>query len=241
MVLGGEGCLLCQHGSEAMRRNTVAEFEQEIGPFEPVVFWSLIAAKPEYVLAEHFESQRTNHHYLFRIDFTPLLRDHAHGLAVRLRNMLVPSLLRRQWIKRLVCPDDHEAVVLARALAGALELADSSVVAIPRDKVLRLVTGQVLTQDVIDALKSRGIDTALAKENVILIDQAVHHMGTLGAIDAICAHSAATVLASGVALDRAGSSKDLSKYFSHARYVSLYSWPSPPKLRSECPCRPIVQ
>lgn len=228
-------CPFCIQDIVPQVASDLSGFERKVKGFDDFTFWSLVAARSEYVLVGHWESDRTSYHYLFRVITRPLFERHSRGLAVRLRNLLLERGVVPRWIKRIVCTDGEESAMLAEALAAVLQLGPAAVVRIPRSVFMHL-TGRVPDANLAPALKRMGFHKALFGKNVIIVDQAAHHFGTLGNLEAICHTCGSEVLAFAVFLDRVGSRISLGDYLAHSHYVSLYSWPSPPRKRHECAC-----
>jgi len=238
----GHSCPFCAQGDVAVRGRTILDCTGAIGEFDPYTFWELISSVKGAYSGEHWLSDRTKYHYLQRISVSPILRQHGFGIACRLRNRLLSAGIRPLWIHNVLCPDEPEAVGLAQRLAIALGKEDKCIVRIPR-RYFNGITATSVNPEVDSFLKSTYGDDALYKRNVIIVDQAAHHFGTLAALSHLCRNCNATILAFAVFADRIHPSIEVGDWLPDAHYLALYKWPWPPFQGDECPCvsRPVVQ
>lgn len=232
-------CAYCIQESPLLTAVDFDGFARATGEFDPFTFWQFLGQDATYYSATHYPSERTQNHYQFLILADPIFRAWGFDIAIRIRNSLQAKGILPNWVNKIVIPEDPEAKLLAEVLARVLGLrADSDVVSIPR-AALRSVAGQDISQEGVKLLDSLSI-VGLKGKNVLVLDQAAHHLKTFSALRAICDHYGALVLAFAVFVDRTqhplGGIEQL--YGSH--YVKLYSWPCPPKRDYECPCVPQI-
>jgi hypothetical protein len=235
-------CPFCAQGDTAVRGRTISDCTSAIGEFDPYTFWELISSVEGAYSGEHWLSDRTKYHYLQRINVAPILQQHGYGIACRLRNRLLSAGIRPLWIHNILCPDEPEANGLAQRLAMVLGKEDKCIIRIPR-RYFSGITATAVNPEVESYLKSTYGSDALYKRNVIIVDQAAHHFGTLAALSHLCRNCNATILAFTVFADRIHPSIEVGDWLPDAHYLALYKWPWPPFQGDECPCvsRPVVQ
>lgn len=228
-------CRFCEQGVPAVRRDHFDAFAREVREFEPFTFWEFVSQSPDFVRIGHWPSDRTPNHYLFRIMTDPIFKQHRYGVAIRLRNALASRGVLPDWVRKIVCTEGEESSILSTTLAQELGLRDQDVVRIPR-KFFDSIAGKELDQELTRYIDTNYGANVLSHQNVLIVDQAAHHFGTLSALRQICAFYDCIVLAFAVFIDRADTALSLGEYLHDCHYVALYSWPVPPRRAWECVC-----
>lgn len=227
-------CMACQQDSCAVPGETYDDYLASVSDYDSYTFWQLMAYDAAFLDIGHWKGDRTPNHYHFRIMAGPLMTRFGYELASRLRNALSRKGIIARWIHKIVIPNDPEARALARAMAERLGLEPTAgIIEIPRT-ALQSMAGPDLPEDARVALNAQL--TALGGKNVIIVDQAAHHLKTLSALRKFCAHARAVVLAFAVVVDRTAGDVIEGDYLYDCHYVWLYSWPCAPRLGYECPC-----
>jgi adenine/guanine phosphoribosyltransferase-like PRPP-binding protein len=228
-------CEFCKLGSKFTVVDNLYDVEQELSGFDSVVFWKLVASEPSFFEVRHWESGTTRYHYHFRILTRELFSRHARAIAMRLRNTLRGRGVVPGWIRKIVCLDEAEAVALSNALAERLTLSSQNdVLRVPREKLE--VVGRQLSSATQEWFTGRYGADQLSGKNVILVDQAAHHLRTYSALAALCDWFGATVLAFTVFLDRTPADLALGDFLPNTHFFSLYNWPSGPRRVYDCAC-----
>jgi hypothetical protein len=230
-----EPCVYCDQGVPLLEAESFNHLANSIGVFDQVTFWQFIGQDKSYYDVGHWVSGRTRHHYLFRVLTSSIFSDWGFDLAARLRNSLRTHSIMPQWIRKIVIPDEPEAILLAESLLRVLGLENDCIIAVPR-RFFSSVTPQDVGQDVIDFIGSKYGDRSLDGTCVLIVDQAAHHFKTVSALHRICRAFNASVLAFVVFIDRTQPGFSIDEFLPDSKYVALYSWHSPPKRGFDCLC-----
>jgi hypothetical protein len=229
-------CRFCRQENEpAITAEYFDDFARKISNFNPFTFWEFVAQSKDFIKVGHWASDRTPNHYQFRIMTDPIFKRHCYDLSLRLRNILRSKGILPGWVRKIVCTEGEESTTLSIGLSEVLGLSQNDVVRIPR-RFIASIAGKQLSPDLLEHVGSSYGDDALRQQNVLIVDQAAHHFKTLSALGDICEHYDCTVLAFAVFMDRTDKAFSLGDYLHNSHYVSLYSWPVPPRRAHECPC-----
>lgn len=231
---GKSSCPFCFHDVKPTGGEYLQGYLAEIEEFHPFVFWELVSSTEGAFLDGHWPSPRTKYHYLHRVRCEPLFRKHGYGIAIRIRNLLTRHVYA-EWIDTLLCPDEPEATLLAEQIIRSLKTSYKQLVVIPR-RYFTGVTGTSIPVGLSDFLTEKYGNNPLDRRNVIIVDQAAHHFGTLSALSHICRFLGGRILAFAVAVDRLSATTLLSDCLPNSHYLSLYRWPCPPFKPDQCPC-----
>ncbi len=223
------------------------DFAMKLGRYDPFVFWEFLHQNRNFVDVGHWEAKRTDNHYLFTIHAEPIFRRFGFDISLRFRNLLVGKGILPTWVNKVFCADDNELIPLAETFASVLGLSKQDVVRIPRvlrDPVTKRetydlkhsVVGREMDAELQRFLTKRYHKSSLTGQNVVIIDQAAHHFRTLSSLKQICETFDCHVFAFLVFVDRTEFGFSLGEYLPDSHYLSLYSWPVPPKRKHECPC-----
>ena len=233
---GNSPCPFCKQGVPFFSGENFVDFEKSILHFEPFTFWEFIRQDERFYSAGHWTGGRTVNHYQFRIMTKPCFEQFSYSLAIRFRNILKSESIIPQWVKKIVCTEGEESSTLAKSLAEVFGLSSTDVISIPRE-YFKSIAGKDLGVELVNHMKrSLEKEDSLNRRTVLIVDQAAHHFKTLSALRRICEYYDCVVLAFAVFIDRADTSL-IGEYLYNSHYVSLYSWPSQPRLPDECPCR----
>jgi hypothetical protein len=207
-----------------------------IGAFHPYVFWQLLRSDPAFLLVGHWRSPVTPNHFQFRIACTPVFETHAYGIATRMRNEIIAKGIIPDWVHGIVCTGGEESGALALALAGVLHVPMDAILRVPR-RLFRGIAGPDIGMDLATWLQDpeNGAERIMGR-NVIVLDQAAHHLRTFRSLKRVCEHLESTVLAFSVFVDRTGHEMALGEDLYDAHYLPMYSWECPPRLSHDCPC-----
>lgn len=229
-------CPFCAQGSPLVSGEYFVRFAEQVGEFDSFAFWELVSDVNGGYSDAHWLSNRTGYHYLHRIKALPILAKHGYGLACRIRNMVVRRGILPNFIDKILCPDEPEATQLAELTARCFGLKRDSIVAVPR-KYFGTITTTYIPQELSSSIAERYGRYALEGRNVIILDQAAHHFGTLAALGHLCRFLNAKILAFVVLVDRLDPATGVGDWLPDSHYVFLYRWPWPPFKGDECPCR----
>jgi hypothetical protein len=228
-------CIYCSQDISAIEGESFDDFALKIAQYDPVTFWELVAQDKRFFHVGHWASNRTPNHYHFQVLTEPLFRAYNSDIALRIRNCLTARGILPSFVQRIVIPDEPEARLLGDAIAPVLGLGSGDVISIPRN-FLRTVAGQDVGREAIEYINETYGNEGLASANVLIADQAAHHLKTLSALRAVCDNYDATVLAFVVFLDRTDAELSIGEFLHDSHYLALYSWASPPRRAFECPC-----
>lgn len=230
-----EKCLGCLQSGELTEGEHFYHFLRSAKEYASFSFWELLREDESYRAVGHWVSSRTPNHYLFRIMARSLFRARGFEIANRMVNSLASKGILSHWIQKIVIPKESEARLLAVELAKNLGLNEhDDVVEIPRS-ILRTVAGKDIQSKLPKSLTVKT--NSLKGRNVIIIDQAAHHLKTLSALYRVCGSCDALVLAISVFVDRSVQSSSDDPFLYNCHYVPLYSWPCRPRLKNECLCK----
>lgn len=227
-------CPFCKYDVPLLNYEYLDGYLAEIGKYHPYEFWEEVGNVPGAYIDGHWESERTGYHYLHQIRCKPLFNKYGYGMAIRIRNLLMKHIFTH-WIDVLLCPDDEEAVIFTEQIKRSLKTSHIESIIIPR-KYFGVVTGNNIPSELNDNLKNKYGDNPLDKKNVIIVDQAAHHFGTLTALSHVCQFLGGRILAFIVAIDRLHPNTLVSDLLPNSHYLSLYRWPWPPFKSDQCPC-----
>lgn len=228
-------CPFCTQGSTFTSGDYFARFADEVGKFDAYTFWELISDVEDGYDGKHWRSLRTGYHYLQTIRTAPILDKHGYGLSHRVWNMIAKVGIRKQWVDNIVITQELESEKMADSLAKLIGLSSEQIIAVPREYF-----GRITATYIPDELKTFISETygpaPLDRRNVIILDQAAHHFGTLWALRHLCRFLNARVLAFAVLINRIHASIDINDWLPDAHFISLYEWNWPPFKDDECPC-----
>jgi len=233
--LSAQACVLCEYGATLATGTTIPDLERQVHEFDPATFWELVATSNTYYDVKHFASRLTLNHYFFRVHGDDLFRTHAYGFARRIANTMRRTGILQPWIERIVCVASEDGELIARQLARVLHIPDEHVVSVERAHI-REITGRHLPPELARGPLSSTL-ARLRRSNVVVIDQAAHHLATLSNLRALCAHADATVLACSVVMSRIDPASVLEDHFHGAHWLPLYVWHCPAWKVIDCPCK----
>lgn len=236
----GPGCPFCNQEVPLIKGEDYESLSRQAGGFDPFTFWELIKESPDYYRAGHWPSDRTPNHYQFRIMIKPMLKRHCHGLSLRFRHLLESLNILPGWIDKILCIQYEESETLALGLANVVGLSSKDVIAIPR-KHLASIAGADVSEELWRFITETYGKSKLRHQNVVIVDQAAHHLKTLSALRTVCEHLDSHILAFAVVVDRTDAALVLGDFLHDSHYIYLYSWPSPPRLPYECPCAGVTR
>jgi len=235
---GNESCAFCNQNTPRIKGENFKDFELSVEKFDSFTFWEFIKQSNQYFKVGHWASDRTANHYHFRIITNPIFKYHCHDLSVRVRNILISKNLIPQWIKKIVCTGGEESNILSLGLAEAFKLSPKDVIQIPR-KYFKFITGKNVDTKLIEYIDQTAGEHSLKDKNVLIVDQAAHHLKTFSALRTVCEFYNCSIIGFVVFVDRTEPEISLGEYLYLSHYVPLYSWPSPPRLEHQCPCMQI--
>jgi hypothetical protein len=233
---GPDECEFCRTGVAVHRENDGTQYRDELGRFDPVVFWRLLGLTEQFTRMGHYRSRVTDNHYWLRVMMKDVLGPFGEGIAHRMLDILEhESRIYAGWIDLVVAAEDEESKLLAELLVGATQsLKGKRVLLVPRS-VLREVSagelGVVANQWAEEVIGLEG-----RRANVIIVDQAAHHLRTYNSIKSLCDAMGWHTLAFAVILDRTGVDLELMQMLHDIQYIYLYRWPFPPRHAAECTC-----
>jgi hypothetical protein len=228
-------CQLCMFGVPTIQGSGISEVRNKVGQFHPVVFWMLLNLSPSFARIGHWKSPRTPNHYWLRVMMKDVLASFGESLANRLIRVLeTQAHVFLRWIDNIVVAEDPESVALAEAIRHAVGKDPPDIIAIRRE-VLQAVSAGEFGDAATDWLSSAGQELG-PRRNVIIVDQAAHHLRTFTALKALCDGARWHTLAFAVVLDRTGIQAEVGHEMHDAHYVWLYRWPFPPRLAVSCTC-----
>jgi hypothetical protein len=230
-------CKFCMQGMEPpIKGDHFDSFARRIGEFDDFTFWEFIAQSREFYDVKHWWSERTHYHYHFRIMAKPIFKRYSYDLSLRLKNVIERKGILPGWVKKIVCTGGEESMQLSVGLAEVLGLGPDDVIPIPRDYFTPMAGDRQLNAGLATYVEEHHIADSLRKQNVLIVDQAAHHFGTLSALRHVCEYFECTVLAFAVFIDRTDKAFYLGDYLPNSHYIALYSWHVPPRRPYECPC-----
>lgn len=251
-VSQGEECMFCQQvleEEEAPAGNSLDprasgkviigedfnDFATSIGQFAPIVFWEFLHQNKYFTEVGHWEANRTKNHYLFTIRAKLIFDRFSFDVSLRFRNLLESKNIMPEWVDKIFCPDDEELILLTETFARVLGRTEDDIVRVPR-KFMNSVVGREIDEDLQKHLSHKYGKKRLENQNVLIVDQAAHHFRTLSSLRAICEFYRCTIFAFLVFVDRTEPEFSLVEFLPGSHYLSLYSWPVPPKRKNDCPC-----
>jgi hypoxanthine-guanine phosphoribosyltransferase len=231
------GCPFCKNGDEVVGENYeyLEQYLKNIKSLSPYVFWEMVSSTASAFAEGHWKSPITDYHYLHRFWCEPLFKTHGFGIALRLKNKILDTGIFREWIDAFVCPDEAQAVMLAEFVSRAFLRSTERIIKIDR-KYLYKVTGTSIPVELEKHLNEVYQPDPFKGKNIVLIDQAAHHFGTLQALKNICEQLEGRILAFIVFIDRLHPSNSVSESLPSSHFISLYEWPWPPYKADQCPC-----
>jgi hypothetical protein len=213
-------------------------YDRLAASFHPRLFWDFLGWDQRQTLTGHWRSPTTPNHFNLKIESKFVFENFAESLAERMVNALGRAGVLPEWIGGLICTTGDERERLAPALARRLGVDALSTVAI--DHSVRAAASRPGVDSQLRAWAEAHpeLTSALEGENVVLLDQAAHHLSTLSALRKVAAVLSARPLAFAVFVDRTGFAGEHADALYHGlHFVPLYSWDSPPWRAFECPCR----
>lgn len=230
-----EGCGFCRQGVEVIKGEYFDDYVRKLRHFDSYTFWELISQDESFFNVGHWPSNRTPNHYQFRFLAKSIFLTHSFGLSVRLKNLVEERSILPRWVKKIVCTEGEESGLLSMALSEAIGLTRDDVIKIPR-KLFSSIAGKEIDEKLIAYIDSTYGADSIKRQNVIIVDQAAHHFRTMTGLRDICEYYGCTVLAFAVFIDRTEPDFSLGEYLYDSHYITLYSWPFPPRRNFECPC-----
>ena len=226
-------CRLCDLHVPLVKALGIDEVRGQLTSYDPAVFWMLVDLLPNFTRVGHWRSPRTPNHYWLRILMEDVFKSFGTSMAERILNMLEREAhVHIRWIDCIVAADDPEALLLAEKLKAIYHERPPTVVTVNR-QMLKTVSPRELGEDA-KAWVAEVHGLVGRRANVVIIDQAAHHLRTYTALKALCDAAEWHTLAFCVVVDRTPT--DLRQELHDVRYVSLYRWPFPPHLPSDCTC-----
>lgn len=230
-----ENCDFCLLGVPVVSGSGISEVRNKVAQFHPVVFWKLISLSPTFTAAGHFRSSRTGNHFWLRVMMNDVFASFGDSLANRLVRVLQTQAgVFRSWWDNIIVADDPESVALAQAIRRVIGKRAPEIIAVKREVIHGVSSGEF------GEPAAEWISTSLEKfgnhRNVIIVDQAAHHLRTFTALKALCDAAGWHTLAFAVVLDRTGFSSEIHHEMHDAHYVWLHSWPFPPRTGVSCTC-----
>jgi adenine/guanine phosphoribosyltransferase-like PRPP-binding protein len=224
-------CPFCKNGVEVIGENYeyLEQYLKTINSFSAYVFWEMVSSTPDAFKEGHWKSPITQYHYLHRFWCEPLFKKHGYGIALRLKNKILDKGIFSEWIDALICPDEASAVMLAENICRVFLLSTERIIKIERE-YLNKVTGTSIPVELEEDMKE------IKGKNIVLIDQAAHHFGTVHALKFICEQLGVRILAFTVFVDRLQPNNSVKESLPTSHYISLYNWPWPPYKADHCPC-----
>lgn len=232
-------CQFCTQNVRVIEGENFRDFERSIVKFDSYTFWEFIRQNKKYYQLGHWASDRTINHYHFRIITKTLFNDHSYDLSLRIRNILMGMNLLPQWIKKIVCTEGEESNILSHGLADVFGLSYDDIIQIPR-KYFKSIAGKDIDEKLIYHINKTVGEQTLRGKNVLIVDQAAHHFKTLSALKRVCEYYGCDIIAFTVVIDRTRTDFSTGEYLYDSHYISLYSWPSPPRLEHQCPCKMVI-
>jgi hypothetical protein len=228
-------CPFCDQGSVPVSGDYFASFKDKVGRLDPYTFWELISDVEGGYSEMHWPSDRTGHHYLQRIIALPIFLKHGYGLALRMWNQMAKAGIKKQWVDNILITREPESERLAQLTATIIGIEPHKIIAIPRE-LLKNMTATYIPNELKSLILENYGPKALDRCNIIIIDQAAHHFGTLWSLRHLCKMYNAKLLAFGVFINRLDLSIDVHDLLPDAHFIDLYEWHWPPFKGDECPC-----
>ena len=165
----------------------------------------------------------------------PLLGPFGEGIGRRMLNVLEQRFgIYPDWVDLIVAAEDDESSLLSDLLGATPPFKGKRVLLVPREVLREVSAGEL------GSVARRWAESEIAKEgrraNIIVIDQAAHHLRTYNAIKSVCDFMGWHTLAFAVVLDRTGVDLELMQMLHDTKYVFLYRWSFPPRQATECMC-----
>lgn len=204
-------CPFCIQGSTLTSGDYFARFADEVGKFDAYTFWELISDVEGGYYGEHWRSDRTGYHYLQTIRTAPILDKHGYGLSHRIWNMIAKVGIRKQWVDNIVITKEPESEKMADSLVNLIGLSSEQIIAVPREYFGR-ITATYIPDELRTFISETYGPDPLNRRNVIILDQAAHHFGTLWALRHLCRFLNARVLAFAVLINRLHASIDINDW-----------------------------
>lgn len=235
-VIEKEKCQFCLEDVPIIKGGNLKDFERAVMDYDSYTFWEFIRQNKDFINLGHWPSDRTINHYHFRIITKPIFLYHGYDLSLRIKNLLFSNKLLHHWIKKIVCTEGEESGILSKNIAQVIGLKESDIIKIPR-KYFKYIAGKDIHKSIIEYINEKIGENNLKEKNVIIVDQAAHHFGTLVSLKTVCEYYNCSIFAFIVFIDRTGTEFSLGEYLYDTHYISLYSWPSPPRTQNQCPCK----
>lgn len=235
-ISGKEECPFCFQGVPTIDGENIRDFEKAITNYDSYTFWEFIRQDVNFIELGHWPSNKTINHYHFRINAKPIFLYHGYDLSLRVKNLLLANKILSHWISKIVCTEGEYSGILSAKIAQAIGLKETDIIKIPRE-YFNNIAGKDIDPLLIEYINKNIGTENLNGKNIIIVDQAAHHFGTLVPLKTICEYYKSTILAFIVFVDRTGPEVSKGEYLFDTHYFSLYSWPSPPRTQNQCPCR----
>lgn len=214
----------------------------DIAAIHPAVFWDHVAWDASSASSEHFPSPFTANHFNLRVDTAPIFDVFGHALATRIVNASRSRGILQPWIEGIICTGGSERGGLVPFLAQRYRVSSSRTFSVTHEmRTLAQRPGMDPgLRELVARAKATGVD--LDRRNVLIVDQAAHHLASLSAMRKVSEAFGARPLAFSVFMDRTGS--QVEQPFSEAngmQFVPLYAWDCRPWRKFECPCSQQVE
>jgi hypothetical protein len=231
-------CELCELNVPAIAGAGIDDVRVHLAEYEPAVFWKLIGLLPSFSEVGHWRSPRTPNHYWLRILMVDVLRSFGTSMARRLIHVLErEARVYVRWIDCIVAADDPESMLLAAKLKEAYHENAPEIVTADR-AILRSVSPGELSEEAANWVASQR-ERLGRRANVIIVDQAAHHLRTYNALKILCDRVGWHTLAFCVVVDRTRIDPEVRQQMHDVHPIALYRWPFPPHLEADCTCTPI--
>lgn len=228
-------CIYCEQGVP-LDGDSIDQLTNEL---HSQVFWDLIGWTPDHVFRRHFPSPSTPNHFNLKIEAKPIFRKFGHTLAERMAGVLRSQGILPSWIDGIISTQGDEAETLVPFLGARLGVPEDRHVQIPSH--VRSLAERPGVDPGLEAWAAE-IGDRLNRLNVVLVDQAAHHLRTLSALRKSAIALGARPLAFSVVVDRTGNAFEHAPALYHGLQVApLYTWDCPPWRNFECNCRNTVE
>jgi len=222
-----------------------------LGPLHPKLFWDMMACVPGTVDDRHFRSPLTKNHFNLELNLEPVFDMFAASIARRMLNALEFRGVKKSWIEGIVCTSGAESKRLVPELVRLLNGATDENIGVENVVVMDQELRHLAEAHDNEEAFSRAIDLQrrpdaangdsvkdISGRNVIIVDQAAHHLDTHFELRRIARKHQARPLAFVVFVDRTGLVPDeiASDLQHNEHYVPLYSWPCQPLTSGTCQC-----
>jgi hypothetical protein len=228
-------CEMCRLGVEPITGNGIRDVRRSLTQYQPVVFWRLMALMQSFTRVGHWASPRTPNHFWLRVLMGNVLQSFGSSMAARIVRILEREAgVMMSWVDAIIVAEDPESVALAEAIQRTVRQRSLEIISVERS-ILREVSPHELSDPANDWVATAS-ERVGPRANVLIVDQAAHHLRTYTALKTLCDTAGWHTLAFCVVLDRTGIDSDAREQLHDSHYVALYSWPFPPRIASACTC-----